>query len=101
VSNIDNVSDPWDCRPWFDKVLSGSSRRREWVTFFEPMLKLKSAEEQEAIARMNPPWRDNEAFLAQAIDSLIANTAWSTYLFGLRRNDRGAFSERQFASHHC
>lgn len=71
VSNIGNVNDPWDCHPWFDKDVSDSSRRREWVSFFTPMLELRTVEQREAIARLNPPWMDNGPFLGRSIDGLI------------------------------
>jgi hypothetical protein len=73
VSNIANVNDPWDCRPWFDKDVSTPSRRQEWATFFRPMLELRTEEQREEIAKMNPPWTDNAPFLARTIDGLIAS----------------------------
>jgi Protein of unknown function (DUF2971) len=73
VSNIGNVNDPWDCRPWFDKDLSDSMRRSEWAEFFQPLLELRTEEQREAMAKMNPVWTDNGPFLARTIDSLIAN----------------------------
>jgi hypothetical protein len=73
VSNIANVNDPWDCRPWFDKDVSNPSRRQEWARFFRPMLELRTEEQREAIANMNPAWTDNEPFLARTIDGLIAS----------------------------
>jgi hypothetical protein len=53
--------------------VSDPIRRREWAEFFEPLLELRSEEQLKAMADMNPPWNDNERFLAQTIDGLIAN----------------------------
>jgi hypothetical protein len=78
VSNIENVNDPWDCRPWFDRDVSESGRRREWAEFFSPLAEYWSEEERIVMARMTPPWTDNEAFLAKSIDDLLKNVAGNT-----------------------
>lgn len=73
VSNIANVNDPWDCRPWFDKDVSDSNRRAEWAALFKRRPENESEEQMQAMAALNPPWTDNASFLSRTIDGLISN----------------------------
>jgi hypothetical protein len=75
VSKIDNVNDPWDCRPFFDLELANPCLRRQWVQFLSLHMQALSAEQREALARLNPPWHEDTLVLSRAIESLTGNAA--------------------------
>lgn len=72
VSNIKNVNDPWDCRPWFDVDVSDPTRRREWADRLRPLVEA-SEDLMRKIATFKQPWEADERFLTLTISSLMKN----------------------------
>lgn len=72
VSNIKNVNDPWDCRPWFDLDISDPTRRRRWADRLRPLVEA-SEDLMRKIATFEQSWETDERFLALTINSLMKN----------------------------
>jgi hypothetical protein len=79
VSNVANVNDPWDCRPWFEKGdLSDPCRREQWARFFRTSNACSSLELKGKIATLLPAWTDNERLLSESIYALIEHVRENT-----------------------
>jgi hypothetical protein len=70
VSNIKNVNDPWDCRPYFEVDVSDPRQRQRWADRLRPLVEANVALQQK-IARLQRPWDQDERFLELTIVSLM------------------------------
>ena len=72
VSNIKNVNDPWDCRPYFEVDVSDPSQRQRWADRLRPLVEDEdNVDLQQKIARLQRPWDQDERFLELTIVSLM------------------------------
>ena len=81
VSNIGNVNDPWDCRPFFEADVTTPEQKSGWIAFFRAQYAELSDAQQKTIACENPAWMNDETILMDSITKTTANVVANNVRF--------------------